>query len=100
MSENEKRQLEEKIDNTQTNEPSLFSFYGRSFFDLFKPIPPIIARIRFPDEKNRLRGSWILAKSGGYARYGEDGGLYGITSKKQLCKLRWRFVRYEIIDDF
>ncbi len=101
MTKNKKSNLEKKIDDIQTNEePALFSDYGGSFFDLFGPIPPIIARIKFPDERNELRGSWVLAKSGGYARYKSDLGLYGIVSKRQLCKLKWRFIKYEIIDYF
>lgn len=98
MNEEEGSQLEKRV---KDNEPSLFVDYGRGLLDLLGmlgPPPRIIARIRFLNEKDQFRGSEVLAKSGGYARYGHDSILYGIVSKKQLRKLRFRFIKYEFVD--
>lgn len=88
---NESREHSEVVPTDESTEG--YIIVGRGL-DLVRE--EVVARIRFLKREYRLRGREVLERTGGYIRYHD--GVFGVFSKTQLRKLRWRLIRYEVID--
>ena len=68
---------------------------GFGLQDVAAASSPVVAKVRFLSSAHRIKARDILERSGGYTRYRDD--VFGIRSKKQLRKLRWRRIPYEVV---
>lgn len=71
---------------------------GRGFGGVSMEPADVVARIRFKNRIHRIRGRDILERSGGYVRYDDD--VFGVFLRRQLRKLSWRFVRYQLVEEW